>query len=183
MTFAGHTSSSHRPTRRRASRGGALRAVWLVAALATFSPAILAVASVTPASAAGGGPKGFIKTGMTPFQLAVAPGGVQLFHKETPVYGWRVSLLYGVQKKVYGLDMGLFSDAYALKGLQIGLANQVLGEMKGVQVGAANGVDEGKGLQIGFLNRAHSMKGLQIGVLNFNDEGFLPVFPLFNFTP
>ena len=134
-------------------------------------------------SAAAGGPKGFIKTSVTPFQLAVAPGGVQIFHKETKVYGWRVSLLYGTQKKVYGLDTGLFSDAYALKGLQAGLGNQVLGKMQGVQVGLANGVDHGYGFQLGVLNRAKSMKGLQLGVLNFNDEGFLPVFPLFNFTP
>jgi len=134
-------------------------------------------------SMAAGGPKGFIKTTMTPFQIAVAPGGVQLFHKETKVYGWRVSLLYGTQKKVYGLDTGLFSDAYALKGLQAGLGNQVLGKMQGVQVGLANGADHGAGLQLGVLNRAKSMKGLQLGVLNFNDEGFLPVFPLFNFTP
>lgn len=119
-------------------------------------------------SHAAGGPKGFIKTTMTPFQIAVAPGGVQLFHKET---------------KVYGLDTGLFSDAYALKGLQAGLGNQVLGKMQGVQVGLANGADHGAGLQLGVLNRAKSMKGLQLGVLNFNDEGFLPVFPLFNFTP
>ena len=92
-------------------------------------------------------------------------------------------LLYGTQKKVYGLDTGLFSDAYALKGLQAGLGNQVLGKMQGVQVGLANGADHGAGLQLGVLNRAKSMKGLQLGVLNFNDEGFLPVFPLFNFTP
>lgn len=26
------------------------------------------------------------------------------------------------------------------------------------------------------------MKGLQLGILNWNDQGFLPVFPFFNFT-
>ncbi len=144
---------------------------------------LLALLSFAGPAVAAGGPKGFIKTKMTPFQLAIAPGGVQIFHKETKVYGWRLSLLYGTQKKVYGLDTGLFSDAYALKGLQAGLGNQVLGEMRGIQLGLANGADHGKGLQLGVLNRAKSMKGLQLGVLNFNDEGFLPVFPLFNFTP
>jgi hypothetical protein len=38
-----------------------------------------------------------------------------------------------------------------------------------------------KGLQIGLLNRARELEGLQIGLLNFNERGFLPVFPLFNF--
>ena len=145
--------------------------------------AILGILALGGPSTAAGGPKGFIKTKMTPFQLAVSPGGVQLFHKETKVYGWRLSLFYGTQKKVYGLDTGFFSDAYALKGVQAGIGNQVLGKMQGVQLGVANGVDHGYGVQLGVLNRAKSMKGLQLGVLNFNDEGFLPVFPLFNFTP
>jgi hypothetical protein len=30
-------------------------------------------------------------------------------------------------------------------------------------------------------NRAASLKGLQFGVINFNDNGFLPFFPIFNF--
>ncbi len=41
--------------------------------------------------------------------------------------------------------------------------------------------ENGKGLQIGFWNVAKEMTGLQIGLLNFNDKGFLPIFPLFNF--
>ena len=36
------------------------------------------------------------------------------------------------------------------------------------------------GIQIALLNRARELKGLQIGLLNFNERGFLPVFPLFN---
>ncbi len=141
---------------------------------------LIALLSTGTATAAGG-PSGFIKTDWTPFQFALSPGGVQLFHKETAVTGLRLSLLYGTQKKVYGIDAGLFSDAYTLEGVQLGLANQALEKLDGVQVGIANGADHGAGLQLGILNKAHAMHGVQIGVLNFNDEGFLPVFPLINF--
>ena len=155
---------------------------WVLARRAIGLAVLMSSLVFGGAAAAAGGPKGFIKTEMTPFQFAVSPGGVQLFHTETKVYGWRISLLYGTQKKIYGLDTGLFSDAYALSGIQLGLGNQVIGELRGVQVGVANGALEGRGLQLGFLNRAKSMKGLQLGILNFNDAGFLPVFPLFNFA-
>ena len=34
--------------------------------------------------------------------------------------------------------------------------------------------------QIGFVNHVGSLEGLQLGLLNWNDKGFLPVFPIFN---
>ena len=35
-------------------------------------------------------------------------------------------------------------------------------------------------VQLGVVNSSHN--GVQIGLLNFNENGFLPVFPLFNFS-
>jgi hypothetical protein len=35
-------------------------------------------------------------------------------------------------------------------------------------------------VQLGVVNSCHN--GVQIGLLNFNENGFLPVFPLFNFS-
>ena len=35
-------------------------------------------------------------------------------------------------------------------------------------------------VQLGLFNSCHN--GVQIGLLNFNENGFLPVFPLFNFS-
>ena len=35
-------------------------------------------------------------------------------------------------------------------------------------------------VQLGLFNSCRS--GVQIGLLNFNENGFLPVFPLFNFS-
>ena len=126
--------------------------------------------------------EGWVHASMTPIQLAFTPGGQQVFDKTTPVYGLRLSLLYGVQKKIYGLDLGMFSDVYQLNGVQLGLGNQVFEEMNGLQFGFANSNDKGHGLQVGVLNRTHGMEGLQLGILNWNDRGFLPVFPFFNFS-
>ncbi len=125
---------------------------------------------------------GWIHASVTPFQVGIAPAGAQLFHEETAVYGLRLSLLYVTNKRVGGLDLGLFGDAERMDGLQVGVGNQVLGELHGVQLGFANSADHGGGLQIGVLNKTHDLQGLQIGLINWNDEGFLPVFPLFNFS-
>lgn len=125
--------------------------------------------------------EGFLDATFTPFQLAISPPSVQLFTRTTPVYGVRLNLLYGNQSELYGLDLGLFGDAYTLGGIQLGLGNQVFGALHGVQLGLANSSEKGAGLQIGLLNRTHHMRGLQIGLINWNDEGLLPVLPFFNF--
>jgi len=36
-------------------------------------------------------------------------------------------------------------------------------------------------VQVGFLNVTSKLDGIQIGFLNFAENGFLPVFPFFNF--
>ncbi len=83
-------------------------------------------------------------------------------------------------------------------GAQIGaLGNSVEGRLRGVQIaglvtlaGEGSGVQiapflahatEFSGFQLGLFTYADEMKGLQLGLLNFNENGFLPVFPLFNF--
>ena len=83
-------------------------------------------------------------------------------------------------------------------GIQIGLfASYVEGELRGLQLsGIASRAGRGsggqiavglsdatvwQGFQIALVNRAREMHGLQIGLLNFNEKGFLPVFPFFNY--
>jgi len=69
------------------------------------------------------------------------------------------------------------------RGLQIGGGFNTAESITGVQIaGLMNSVDkDAKGLQIALLNIANDMKGLQLGLINVNKNGFLPVFPLFNF--
>ena len=52
----------------------------------------------------------------------------------------------------------------------------------GVQLGAINRTGEGNPLQIGVFNFTADDSPLQIGLLNYNPNGFLPVFPIFNFS-
>ena len=155
--------------------------------------------------------EGLVEADYTPFQLSLIGGPTQIFKRPVPVYGLRLSAIYGDQDTVTGLDLGLFNHGNTLtglglglanfsegmvtgvqlgwlqfagddlKGFQLGISNVVEGEVTGAQLGGANIAENGKGLQIGFWNVAKEMTGLQIGLLNFNDKGFLPIFPLFNF--
>ena len=49
-----------------------------------------------------------------------------------------------------------------------------------VDVGGLN-VSDSSRVQLGFLNITREIKGVQIGFLNIAENGFLPVFPIFNF--
>jgi hypothetical protein len=165
------------------------------------------LALATPSSAADAG----IPAPFTPFQLAIFPGWWQVFSEPTAVYGVRVSAVYGIQSKVWGLDTGLFNETESMigigtgisnivrengmgiqlaafnsveadfTGLQTSLANVVGGQIMGLQVGFVNIAEAGTGLQIGFLNRSDSIRGVQFGLLNWNKNGFLPFFPFVNF--
>lgn len=52
--------------------------------------------------------------------------------------------------------------------------------MHGLDLGGLNAAEESS-LQIGFVDVAARITGLQIGFINVADNGFLPVFPFFNF--
>jgi hypothetical protein len=83
-----------------------------------------------------------------------------------------------------GVQIGLFAnyvgDRYS--GLQLsGLVSRA-GHGSGGQIAAVlSDARVWKGFQIALVNRARELEGLQIGLVNFNENGFLPVFPLFNF--
>ncbi len=98
-----------------------------------------------------------------------------------------------------GVQLGLVNVVEGgCTGAQIGaLGNSVEGRLRGVQIaGLVTLAGEGSGVQIapflaqatnlsgfqlGLFTYADEMKGLQLGLLNFNENGFLPVFPGFNF--
>jgi hypothetical protein len=83
-----------------------------------------------------------------------------------------------------GVQIGFFSSYVEgqVRGLQIsGLAARA-GQGSGGQIASVlSDVKVWKGFQIALFNRARELEGVQIGLLNFNERGFLPVFPLFNF--
>lgn len=134
-----------------------------------------------------------------PIQLALfAP--IQIVPEETPVKGVRLSLIYGRNTKVTGLDWGLISHTTSglSKGAQFGLVgladadflgfqnsvvNITKGNFEGFQWGAVNYANHASGFQLGFVNYAVTMEGLQIGLVNIIKKGGqFPVFPFINWS-
>lgn len=93
---------------------------------------------------------------------------IQLVPEDQSVKGFRLSLLYGRNQDVEGIDLSL-----------IGVND---GNGSGIQFGAINYAETVEGIQLSFLNLADQLHGIQIGILNFAKNGFMPVFPIFNFN-
>jgi len=96
--------------------------------------------------------------------------------------------LRGVASSVVNLHSG--ED----RGLNMALLNRIRSMRAGANLGFINLVDEDSTtdlgwlnvakksrVQIGFLNITDRIDGVQIGFLNLAENGFLPVFPFFNF--
>ena len=66
------------------------------------------------------------------------------------------------------------------KCLNLGVLNFDLTE--GFQVGVVNNTSDGNPVQIGLFNTTFDGSPFQIGLLNINPNGFLPIFPFFNYS-
>ncbi len=125
---------------------------------------------------------------------------LQIRPADTSIKYFRFNLLYGRNTSLVGLDLGLVNHLTAgeSKAVQLGFANWVEADLKGLQHGWLN-VTKGtftgfqwgfinysghtKGFMLGFVNYSESMYGLQIGLINIIREGgMLPFFPIFNFS-
>ncbi len=134
-----------------------------------------------------------------PIQLSLfAP--IQIFPEENSISGVRLSLIYGRNASVTGLDWGLVNHTTTglSKGVQFGFVslvdsdfvgwqdntvNVVKGNFEGFQSGFVNYANYAHGLQLGFVNYAASMKRLQIGLVNIIGRGgMFPVFPIVNWS-
>lgn len=134
-----------------------------------------------------------------PVQVSLFPP-IQLVSENEAIGGVRLSLLYGKNTTVTGLDIGVVSHATTgvSKGVQFGFVgivdadftgfqdtwvNVTKGKMEGFQWGVVNYAGHASGFQLGFVNYAVTMKGLQIGLLNFIKQGGqFPVFPIVNWS-
>jgi hypothetical protein len=135
----------------------------------------------------------------TPIQLSlISP--IQLFPESYSVTGVRLSLIYGRNTSVTGLDWGLvnhttsgqstgiqwgivgLSDANFM-GWQDNFVNVVKGDFQGFQSGFVNHANYANGLQFGVVNYARKLKGIQIGLVNIIKQGGqFPVFPIVNWS-
>lgn len=125
---------------------------------------------------------------------------VSIAKESDSVTAFRFSLLYGKNTSVEVLDLGLISHTTSglskglqwsvvniaeadFKGAQFASVNYNAGSFEGVQFGFVNHTNNGDGLQLGFVNYAQKMHGIQIGFVNIiSQDGFLPVFPIVNWS-
>ncbi|PWB73779.1 hypothetical protein C3F09_04770 [candidate division GN15 bacterium] len=134
-----------------------------------------------------------------PIQLSLF-SPVQLVKEDRGISGVRLSLLYGKNTHVSGLDWGLVSHCTSgmSQGVQFGLVGLVNADFTGFQATAVNitkhdfeGFQWGivnyagyaNGFQLGLVNYAQRLKGLQIGLVNIIKQGGqFPVFPIVNWS-
>ncbi|MCP5057913.1 MAG: phaC PHA synthase [bacterium] len=79
-----------------------------------------------------------------------------------------------------GLNAAFFNRVHTMaNGANVGVLNLV-DDFSMVDVGGLN-LSERSKVQIGVINMTTRIEGVQLGFLNFADNGFLPIFPFFNF--
>ena len=75
--------------------------------------------------------------------------------------------------------VGLPPGFWDVKGLQIGVFNWVE-DFDGWQIGVINTTDVFRGWQVGAINVTRKMYGLQLGVVNVIQDNDVPFFPILN---
>lgn len=134
-----------------------------------------------------------------PIQLALF-SPIQIFPESYSISGVRLSLIYGKNASVTGLDWGLINHNTTGEsvGWQLGVVglvegdfmgfqdnwiNVVKGDFQGLQWGVVNSANHAGGLQLGLVNYARTLNGLQIGLINIIKQGGqFPVFPIVNWS-
>jgi hypothetical protein len=98
------------------------------------------------------------------------------------VEGMELSLFCSATDKISGLQWAFIgvTACKELNGTQLGLLNAVAGDAKGGQIGMINIAGRLAGIQLGIVNSVKH--GLQFGLININEDGWLPVCILFNFS-
>ena len=133
-----------------------------------------------------------------PVQLSLI-NTIQLVPENQSVSAFRLAL-YGKNTRTQYLDVGIVTqntDGMSM-GLQLSFAgiqddftgwqagtlvNYSYGDVKGLMTGAFNYSAHFVGVQFGVVNFTETANGIQIGLVNFIKKGgFLPVFPIFNFS-
>lgn len=75
--------------------------------------------------------------------------------------------------------VGLPPGFWNVKGLQIGVINWVE-DFDGWQIGVVNTTDVFRGWQLGVINVTRKMYGLQMGVINVIQDNDVPFIPVLN---
>ena len=119
-----------------------------------------------------------------PIQLSLL-SPAQLVPEDEGIRGVRLTLFYGKNTSVTGVDLAVFANhttrdflgvQFGLVGVAEGtftgaqlnwLVNVVEGSFEGVQSGFVSSAQNGLGLQFSGVNHARNFRGLQIGLVNY----------------
>ncbi|HJO93211.1 MAG TPA: hypothetical protein QF753_07415 [Victivallales bacterium] len=106
--------------------------------------------------------------------------GLVSFGKDGYVIGADTGLV-SLSNYVRGAQVALYGQGLVMEGAQVCLVN-INKNVIGAQVGIYNGTDVmEQGAQVGIVNNAKKSDAIQIGLINIMENGFLPVFPFFNY--
>lgn len=110
--------------------------------------------------------------------------GLINYNNAYPVSGLEFALLGSITENVRGLELStLFNNNLEFQGFGMSVFNNAENLSGGAQIGIVNKADNFySGLQLGILNIGSGTLGVQVGLINIMDNGFLPVFPFFNFS-
>ncbi len=119
------------------------------------------------------GTGGAQESGSKPIQISLfAPA--QLVDETYSIHGLRLNFIYGKNKDVYGLDIGLCQkNTGTVKGIQYGIVNLVDGDFSGYQDGWFNRVGQNfRGIQTAAVNLNYGiLYGAQFAFFNYTKEG------------
>jgi hypothetical protein len=96
------------------------------------------------------------------------------------MFGSAAGLINVHTGKDTGLNVAFLNRINTVEsGANVGFVNVADGYTM-LDLGGAN-VSDRSSVQLGFLNVTRKLTGVQIGLLNVAENGFLPMFPIFNF--
>ena len=86
-----------------------------------------------------------------------------------------------VKDRCAGFQVGLYNSIGSgeMLGIQVGLWNEA-NALRGVQAGLVNVSGETQGLQVGVINRAETLYGYQVGLINIIRDAELQFCPILN---
>jgi hypothetical protein len=108
--------------------------------------------------------------GWSPLQVAIWHP-IQMVPDQWDVYGMRMNLIYGKNKNVWGVD--------------VGVANTTEGPVRGIQAGVINGPGDLDGIGVGGINSTRRVNGFQAGLFSVAEERVtgIQLSALFNQSP
>lgn len=118
---------------------------------------------------------GYTNCGVSGLRLGIPVAG-----GDGAVCGWELGILSAMSRDVSGLQTSVFFNRSSwVDGVQMSLlVNQVKNDYSSTT--QFSFINVGGSFQAGAINLSDA--AFQIGVMNFNHNGFLPIFPIINFS-